>query len=362
MHRVDGALRAIGARYLHSAFRFQVLFLTLVVLLKNGVGLAPSGGGGLVQAVSQFPRPSGYESASIGPTFIGHLLRIDTQSKWLTFSAVLTVLALVLGLFVASRLEPYRRSVVVLVLMSSSATASLTQHVGNYDWMTFLGAVILALSSNRIIIAVGALMMALGNPEQALIATILLLILSLSDDFRTQRERAVIALAVSLLVAIAVYLWMLSFGVRQSRLGLLPFFLPTAFENFLKNPTGNMWTWFGPAWLVVLASLVISTTQRTRLILLLSCIALPALATIITADGARVYSLLSLPVLLVLSVWLSSRTGTAGKPPSGAIGLYLIIWIITPTLLNTFTWPGILFGTYAKPTLVDALNSLPVFG
>lgn len=256
---------------------------------------------------------------------------------------VLIAICLILGTSFALRKQDLNRTTALVVIFSATATVTLLQSVGNYDPITYIGCLVLIFGRHKITWAAGALILALGNPEQAILCSVSLVILSQSQIFSAYRQKAVLSLLVSFIVWLVVMGWMFAYGVRENRLGLLPYFAGLAFENFLSNPPAHIWSWYGPAWILVI-SLMLSLCGRTRWILFVSLIALPGVATVITVDGARVFGILSFPVLLVTSVyfWQSIRPNI--KESNTWLGVFLVTWVIAPS--TTAGWGSL--GTWVS--------------
>ncbi|MEZ5117533.1 MAG: hypothetical protein R2737_14830 [Candidatus Nanopelagicales bacterium] len=283
-------------------------------------------------AALAFPRPIDWFSGSVGNLTLARIIGVDTPRSWIQLHVVLVAAAIAAGLILASRARLTDRATTVLVLFSATATPALLWSVGRYDPLTYVGACLIVLVPSRSSAVLGALVMALGNPEQAVVACAALLILSGASAFRDWRRVALTALATSGTVWLAVQLWLSLNGVGRSRLTVLPEYLGASLHRAMDNPATFAWSWLGVGWLLVLALLVVSPGW-SRLWIGASVIGLPALATVLTLDGARVYGMAVLPAYLVAGCHLF-RAMTRDSARSAAIGLYAILWIITPVLAS----------------------------
>lgn len=86
--------------------------------------------------------------------------------------------------------------------------------------------------------------MASGNPAQAILASLSLLVLSRASSFRQFRLRLKIALSISIASWIVVQIWFISAGLDLGRVSLIPDFLDESLSNILTAPLQEVWAWF----------------------------------------------------------------------------------------------------------------------
>lgn len=65
---------------------------------------------------------------------------------------------------------------------------------------------------------------------------------------------------------------------------------------------------------------------------------IPALATIMTADGARVFGAIVLPTYLVVGMWLASHKIEPSKYAQAVLGFFIILLVLLPTTLDKPEW------------------------
>lgn len=341
-----------GRWWFNASLGLQVAFLASVLLIKNGLSLEiPNARDAYIPAQLALPAPSGYFSASLGNLVLARVLSVDTLREWMLLHGALVVLALFMAALLASRSLIAPRPVLLIVLVSSVAFATLFQTIGKYDPVTLIGACLFALARTCPAAALGAAVMVLGNPEQAILATLCLVILSLAPDFREWARRAWVGLAVTTIMWVPIQLWMLDGGV-DSRLRSLDYFLGLSFGNFLRAPNIAVWSWLGVGWLIVL-SLIWATSGRTRLALVVSILAVPVAATMVTADGARVYGLIALPALTVASIWFWNRFSESRRVLELGIGGFLILWILVPSTGGGWGTAGVYLATWVQTAIVS---------
>lgn len=75
-----------------------------------------------------------------------------------------------------------------------------------------------------------------------------------------------------------------------------------------------------------------------------SLVALPGVATVITVDGVRVFGIVSLPVLLVTSIYFWQGLQRDVKELNTWLGIFVVTWVIAPS--TTAGWGSV--GTWVS--------------
>jgi hypothetical protein len=326
------------------------LLVVLLLVLKNGITVETFNVRHFyVPGVIEFPKASGYYSASVGDVLLAKVLGITTVNAWVALHVILVVGALIVAVVLVVRSDLAPPGALLLVLAGSSAAAVMVGTVGKYDPLMFLGGVMLVLGRRAVVSYLGAVLMALGNPERAIVACICLLILTGIEECRAWRRVALVSFALTAAFWVVTQLWILQSGV-EGRMTLLPIFLFMSVQNFFANAAGSVWSWMGIGWLVVLG-LGVTMRGRARLIILASLVLVPMLVTVITVDGARVYGLVVLPAYLLAAAAFWSRLSPERRVFDTALGLVLVLTILVPTTLAGWGWLG---DTLATPFSVLA--------
>jgi len=228
----------------------------------------------------------------------------------------------------------------LLIVAGAPASSTLLIGIGKYDVFTVLGAFILVLSRSLPGSLAGSLIVTSGNPEQAMVAAVGLLAVSFAPQLRDFRSRAVIALGTSVLGWVAVQVWFAQNEMTTGRLHLIRVFLGESLGRFAGSPELSLWSWFGAGWIVVLVALVL-VGRGSRWPLALGLIAIPGIASISTADGARVFAAVVLPSFVAAGLWLAANRISVSRFRDEAVGSFVILLVILPTVL---TGPGWFFG------------------
>lgn len=98
-----------------------------------------------------------------------------------------------------------------------------------------------------------------------------------------------------------------------------------------------MWSWYGAGWILVVIAIVL-IGRGSRWPLLLGLIAVPGMATVTTADGARVFAVIALPAFVIAGLWLASTKVAGSRYRDEAVGAFVILLVILPTALQGPGW------------------------
>ena len=172
-----------------------------------------------------------------------------------------------------------------------------------------------------------AAVMTLGNPEQAVVAAIALLVLTLVPYFRSWRPRGLLLLAVSVAGFALIQAWLLVEGVRGNRIAVISKWLDVSVERRLTEGLPGVWSWLGLGWLIVIAVLI-AVPGRQRWFALAALVGIPAVVTLITVDGSRVFALCVLPALLAAALYVSDRLSDSHR--AAVLGASLLAVVIVP--------------------------------
>ena len=111
---------------------------------------------------------------------------------------------------------------------------------------------------------------------------------------------------------------------------MLPLWLSSSLANFMNSPFNHIWSWYGPFWLLILVAILnFRGSYRKRIIV--GLLMIPRLTTIVTLDGLRVFGLVVLPSLLVCCRWIIKGFDDNFENLKKFIGLFLLLWTLTPT-------------------------------
>ena len=297
------------------------------------------------QEAEAFPAPVTHFSTNFLPIIIHRAAGDYVSLVFLSVSLLAlaaAVVSLVYFLWQQTDVSETRRVAIVLAF-SWPGVLVVLPWIGNGT--AFLPIfMVLTLLARPVWIWLPALLLAIAtHPEHAFVGLALLALLAIRPEFKEFRTRALVGAIVTGSVVLLTSLWLSTQGVsgRQNEFtGGIDFALPFAFRNGILGA----YTWWGLWWLVVGFVLVI-VGRRTRWVLLLVAILLPAVMTAFTADYTRVFVGITLPVGIALVTYLlkdrqDARGITEGVLPGPglALGFWFLAFLLLPNLI--FMMPG----------------------
>ena len=335
LFRLIESCELLGRRWLALTFYKQCAFVLVAYVFKNGLSdEAMNVRDAYLPASKALPEPTGYFSASIGNLVLARAFGVETVNQWIVLHFILLIFVILTTCLLVHRHQLVHPGILIIFIFSLSSISSLTGSLGIYDPVTFLGGIILILARKSHFSLLGAVIMSLGNPEQSILACLILLVLSKIQYFVEWRRRALNGLIIACVIYLLIQSWMILHGLVINRVTALPYFLELSLKNFVSSPFSNLWTWFGIAWFIVI-SLVAYFPRRERFLLIISILGIPSFVTVITADGARVFSLIVLPSLLVIGIWFWKNYSSRVEDINAGVGLFLVLWISIPT---SYSW------------------------
>ena len=259
--------------------------LVLVTLYKSGVAFEVSA----QSPTPAFPLPEpGISPTSFGLPALVAALRLTGNAT--AIGLVMFVLtAAMLFLFALVVIRRHRDGgliVASLVLLGPVGIAAFG-NVGRHDWFIIAGSLIFVLLGRRIVWAcLAAIVMVLGNPEQAFISLVIMFAISFIPQFHTWRRSAGIALVLVAIINVALVIWVESLGL-DSRVSWIDYHLYWGLKNFFLNLPLSIYAAYGAGWILILI-LLGRLSGRQRILGLTFLVIVPLLVTATTHDQTRV--------------------------------------------------------------------------
>lgn len=310
---------------------FSLLLLVVGVLRIGPLGIGPEWIGWLRDAASSFPSPSQYLSSSIGPALTMRGLGLPGDAVWWALGSLAWLLAFGGSVVVLSRHGRWGRLAAVALVLSPAFSVTVTM-LGHYDLWLICGSAILVLVRWRLLAGLGAIVACLGNPEQAVAAAIAigLVALGLSDARLRNRAAFFLLLAVAWIAAIQVWVAMAGSGGRASALvGLAGLSL----LSFLGVWPLAVYAWLGGLWLPFGIALADVRTWGRRLLVAAGVVGVPALASVFTLDGTRVFVAVGAGALVAFGSHVLRRLRDVGPVSTGLLGAGFIALIVFPVVI-----------------------------
>lgn len=281
-------------RLLRQSTFVVVAFLSLVTVLRTGV--AEYRQPFQLEIAEAFPRPvTSYRGGAVISPMLATVLGIDGDRGWfLLHLAATAALFGVLILLIWRRFPTaHQRLFVTAVVLASGLPVTALVRVGHYDIWLHIGALLVVFSRTAFGTAAGGLLMGFTNVEQTTVALATLGFVAVLVDTSVLRRLA--AAVGGLVVAWAsIRGWYAAYDVpTESRADLLAGRLDSSLQGFKRSAPVQVYSWFSAAWIAVLSVAI-------RPLVFVALIALPAMFTITTVDGTRVFVACVLPAFLFL--------------------------------------------------------------
>ena len=310
--------------------------LFVIALLKSGIALEVAA----QQANPSFPYPEvgTVDGLSYGLPTIVWLLGIQGQTTTIGLVAfVLIVIGFLIAAYLVSRTFAGPSRALGLIALGLGPTITvLLGNIGRHDLLVVYGAVIVGLRGHKWWgLAVGTILMFLGNPEQTIVALGALTILSFAPAFRESLQRVATATLVALLALVLLQTWAASMGAL-GRSDWLGYHLRIGLLNFFGNGYLSLFAGYSILWVFVIW-VIVKAPSRSRAIYSVALIAVPFTATVLTADQTRVFVGVSTAALFtVLRVHLADFTAALLRLTPNAVAWSAIAALFIPSIDITY--------------------------
>lgn len=286
------------ARLTHTPLWLLALGIYLFAFIKGGLRALP------IEAdpLSTFPTPQPTLTAlSYGSRTLAWAFRWDSPQSYIWISAIIALaVAAVLPWLSSKRLGNADGRIMLIVIALGPIGLSLLSNIGRHDSWVLAGGLLIGLCGQRLTWALaGTFLMLLGNPEQALVATACVFILSFAQEFRPRLRPAAWSLALAVLTFGALAFWA-QLAHSGTRLGYLRQLLGDSTYNFYANFSLSLYGALGISWIAVLF-LLYKSRNRDRVLIALSVLIIPFLVTATTLDQTRVFVGISSAAVVTLS-------------------------------------------------------------
>jgi hypothetical protein len=275
------------------------LLAAFVAILKSGLALQLP----YVWSSDSWPEPtSANEPLSYGFRAIGYLLDLKTESAFHVVSLIAVVCAvLLIAWAISSEVSGNAARWAAVLFLSGPWVWVLIGEVGRVDAITLAGAALLGVKGRSLPWAIaGTALMLLGNPEQAVVATCALLLISFVPALRAWRRGSLAAVLLAFVTWAALWTWARSLGVSGRGDLLIPN-LKDSLELFFQNLPLVLYSGFGMLAIVVVWAIA-DNSGRARALVIFSALVIPITVTMITLDQSRVLVAIATAPLAVLTI------------------------------------------------------------
>jgi hypothetical protein len=300
------------------------------------IGIHPIGTGWIEivkVAYENLPNQANYMSTSPVPLILFSFLG-GSYVIWWGFHSILFMAWTLIGLNYLFRKFPDFKILSALIFLGSPLWLSLLVFIGHYDLFTIGGASLAVFARNRYLKIFGIILAAGANPEQAVVTSILILLLSAVLGRKDVRKLGFSYLAIS----VSVYL-LARMGIQPvdnaQRISVITSELPESIRTSL-----GIWTILP---MVIAGSISImwfifgyEVLSRWKLIVTAGIVFLiPTTFAFFISDKSRVGIAISAAVMMITwKIFLEHAQSNGMKPTAyhERIGLAVILLLLTPSL------------------------------
>lgn len=334
-----------------------VTWITVLLVLRSGVSWGGTVTDELEHFAQTFPHPGTTfrSNAVLGPA-LAWVTGMNSHTKWLVLQGGLTAGWFALTAALLRRRVGCGRAwrVAMVWLTFLAVPASLLHHLGGYDIFTAIGVTLVALGGTPALLLLGGVILGATNVEQGVAAVVCGALVHWAIpptsgariSLRDVVSRFGVALIGLALARIAVLIWFHAVGATvQGRFGEFGRLLPASIENAVSLGGTGIYSWLGAGWIMVVVVLwqlhdheLGQHEQPQRWIAAgFGLVILPALATVTTLDGSRVFGAVGGVALLVALVWFSEMSDRPERKWILECSAALMIFgILIPTIVTTY--------------------------
>jgi len=286
--------------------------LWVVVLLHTGFRGPWIPDAPFLDVAANWPSGSSWDS-SIGWILLPTQIGLSNSPAWSLMWATLACATAAFTVYQARKLFTDGRARILLAGLAASAVPTLLlTRLGYYDEMLVIGGLLMALS-RRWCWVLGVGLMALANPELALVASISFGLVALGYRRRWTLWRAVSLFGISVLCIglVRVAQMVHDTPTQESRIELLSSNLGASLDSNVQWLPTTLGTVYAGGWLLVLLLILTPTGVLGRSLVGLGLVIVPVTAMLVTLDGTRVAVAVSgASYVVALREWLvRSRLG-----------------------------------------------------
>lgn len=325
--RIQSSLRWVNGRLSRTNLLALGAALGLIGLIKTGIGVFDSP----LWPLASWPRPvEAYPPLTYGYRVMAWIAHTESRTAY-------TLIALIsMALFIPAMAWLLGRSLpgdvgrfAVLIVLGGPSVWILWGGFGRTDVLVLLGGVMLGSVGRRLPWAVvAAALTVLGNPEQAVVLSLSLFMLSLNGNFKAWRRGALLALSLSACALISLTIWSRNLGI-PSRLDYFPLLVRQSLHWFFNSLPLELYAGFGIS-LILIVWAILDQRILSGLLVAVSTLGLPLLVTATTLDQSRVLVCTSIASLTAVAVNYAPRvfavlSARVRQPLAATLCLVLVI-------------------------------------
>lgn len=333
LDRLLGLPERLGSRVNRAPLIPLALICAAIGVAKAGpAGTGPNFMVPLRSAAAALPAPENLISASTLSVGLMRLMQRLPDPAWWAVHGLLWLIVVATALHQTRRLGGWR-SVGVLAVVSSSAFAATVCLLGFYDLYVVAGSLLVALGRRWYTVALGIVLAAGGNPDQALVSAAAFAVLGVALPGAGLRLRAAAYAGATVVWWLAVQAWFNAFGFHASRLNAVdPTGALLGTRLYLAAWPQATFAFFGALWVLVLGAFAL-VPRRSAIVAAAAVVGLPLLASLITLDGTRVFVCTSTAATAALLSYVWRTHLSDRPPPPWFVGCFALWVLLCPTIV-----------------------------
>jgi hypothetical protein len=250
-----------------------------------------------------WPQPTaGGEPLSYGFRAVGFFLDLQSYADYHLLSLIVVTCAVVfIAWAIQSELSGNSARWAAVIFTSGPWAWVLIGELGRVDALMLAGAAVLGIKGRSLSWAlIGIFLMLLGNPEQAVVATTSLALLSLTPAMQAWRRGSLFSMFVAVFTWAGLWIWARNLGVSGRGDLLIPN-LKDSLELFFLNLPLVLYSGFGLMALLVMWAIA-DSFRSARVLVVLAALVIPITVTMVTLDQTRVLVAVSTASLAALTI------------------------------------------------------------
>jgi hypothetical protein len=316
-----------------SYWKFALLVVS-ITSLRSGVRIASNLETYLEESLS-FPNMTSFFKSSLVMPLITKALSIDTTNYWILVYGLI-VLSFISVLLIGIRTAKHQlnKKLIITLFFFSQLQVIVFTEIGKFDLFLIMGATCLILFDGNTVKLVGALLMTMGNFEQAIAAFFVLIIYSLSsdNDLKTRRMLSITSIAVVVqfcFLNIAYGKW--SFNGGDSRYNWLAENGVRYFKSNISSLPTLLYSGYGIIWILVIITILRSSSILNLSLHFICLVMIPFVLTMTTFDGTRVWVIITAPLTLhLIRIFSAEKAEIFGRKIF--VSIVFLIGMLTPAL------------------------------
>ena len=324
---------SLASKILELPNKKFAFFLISFLIVKNGIH--PIGTDWIdwvYSAGKSFPSPENYFSYSTIPVLIAKTLNYPPYLIWWFIFLSFTFLFYFLVILNIKKYAGNEFKKVVLIVFCFPFITSPLYYLGHYDLITIAGALIAGFTKRKKLIILGALFAIGSNPEQAIMTSICVVILSIGTKINLHRFIAKVWMSLSLSAYLLLKL-LIGASSDGNRISIIIGQLKEVIPDSLGRLNIIIYSVFGLGWIIIYLSHQVKDIFTSWSFVYLGALILPVCLSILILDRTRVgVAVGTLPLLMFVKYILDFEPARSNLLNKINFQYLLVAFVLVPTI------------------------------